>query len=130
MDALQGPGKSLAWSPPMDQAFNSAKSAAELKHPQANLPISLMIHASNTHIGPVLQHFRSSSWALLSFFSKKLTPAKTYYSAFNRELLAIFAAIRHFRLMFEGREVFVLTDHKPLCHTLGRLPCLLINSSI
>ena len=36
-DALQGPGKSLAWSPPMDQAFNAAKSAlataAELKHP-------------------------------------------------------------------------------------------------
>ena len=37
---------------------------------------------------------------------------------FDRELLA---AIRHFCLKLEGRELFILTDHKPLCHALGRL---------
>ena len=73
-DARQGPGKSLLWSQPMDQAFNTAKSAlaAKLKHPQGDIPISLMVDASNTHASAALQHFRHSSWAPLSFFSKNL----------------------------------------------------------
>ena len=41
-NALQGPGKSMDWSPSMEQAFNAAKTslanAAELKHPQAAIP--------------------------------------------------------------------------------------------
>ena len=41
-DARQGPGKSLLWSKPMEQALYAAKSAlaaaAELEHPQADLP--------------------------------------------------------------------------------------------
>ena len=113
-DALKGPGKSLAWSPPMEQAFKTALAAATgLKHPQANFPISLMVYASYTHFRAVLKHFRRSSWAPLSLFSKKLTPAETDYSTFERELLAVYAAIRHFWLMLEGREFFVLIDHKP-----------------
>ena len=124
-NALQGPGKSLDWSPSMEQAFNAAKTslanAAELEHPQADFPISLMVDASGSHVGAVLQHFRRSSWAPLSFYSKKLTPAETRYSAFDRELLAVYSAIRHFRLMLEGRQFFVLTDHKPLCHALQRV---------
>ena len=77
-DALQGPGKSLAWSPLMEQAFNAAKkalaAAAELEHPKADFPISLIVDGSGTHIGAVLrQHFRRSSWSPLSFFSKKLS---------------------------------------------------------
>ena len=95
-DPLQGPGKSLSWSPLMEQAFNTAKTAlaaaAELKHPQANFPISLMVNASGTHISAVLQHLRRSSWAPLSFYSKKLWPAETRYSAFDRELLAAWTA--------------------------------------
>ena len=52
-DTLQGPGKTLAWSPPMGQAFNAAKTAlaaaAKLEHPQADFPISLMVDTSGTH---------------------------------------------------------------------------------
>ena len=65
--------------------------------------------------------YRCTSLAPLSFFSKNLSSAETHYSAFNRELLAVYAAIHNFLLMLEGREFFVLTDHKPLCHALGRL---------
>ena len=32
---------------------------------------------------------------------------------FDRELLAVYATIRHFRPNLEGRNVFVNTDHKP-----------------
>ena len=48
----------------------------------------------------------SSVWQPLSFFSKKLTPAETRYSAFDRELLAVYATIRHFRHNLEGRYFF------------------------
>ena len=51
-------------------------------------------------------------------------PEETRYNTFDRELLAIHTAVRHFRLMLEGREFFVLTDHKPLCHILDRLAAL------
>ena len=86
---------------------------------EADFPISLMVNASGTHVSTVLQHFSRSSWAPLSFFSKKLSLAETRYS--DRKLLAVYSAIRHFRLMLEGRQFFVLTDHKPYCHALGPL---------
>ena len=87
----------------------------------ADYPISLMVDASGTHVDAVLQHFCCLSWAPLSFFSKMLLSAETRYSAFDRKLLAVYSTICHFHLMLEGRQVFVLTHHKPLCHSLGRL---------
>ena len=111
----------------MEQAFNAAKTAladaAELEHPQAYFLISLMVDASRTHVGAVLQHFHRSSWAPLSFYLKKLSPAETCYSAFDRELLAVYSTICHFRLMLEGQQFFVLTDHKP---RLGPAFCSLV----
>ena len=43
-----------------------------------------------------LHHVRAVSRSL-GFFSKKLSNAETKYSAFNKELLALFLAIRRFR---------------------------------
>ncbi|MFN9938370.1 MAG: hypothetical protein ACK56I_02740, partial [bacterium] len=42
------------------------------------------------------------------------------YSAFDRELLACFQAIRHFRFMLEGRRFTLYTDHKPLTTAVRR----------
>ncbi|GFU74424.1 integrase catalytic domain-containing protein [Trichonephila clavipes] len=36
--------------------------------------------------------------------------------AYDRELLAIYSAIRHFRYMLEARDFTVFTDHKPLTY--------------
>ena len=58
-------------------------------------------------------------WQPLSFFSKKLNPAETRYSAFDRELLAVYATIKHFRHNLEGRNFFVNTDHKPLTFVMS-----------
>ena len=52
------------------------------------------------------------------FLAKKLSPAVTRYSAFDRELLAVYATIRHFRHNLEGRNFFVNTDHKPLTYVM------------
>ena len=55
----------------------------------------------------------------IAFFSKKLTAAEMKYSAFDRELLGVFLAIKHFRHLVEGRPFIVWTDHKPLCGALS-----------
>jgi len=124
-DALKGPGKTISWSPLMNSAFNRAKlllsAVPELVHSQPNAAISLSVDASDTHIGALLQQqLRDKSWAPLAFFSKKLSDAEKKYSAFDRELLAAFSSVRHFRFMLEGREFTIFTDHKPLTHALFR----------
>jgi cleavage and polyadenylation specificity factor subunit 1 len=56
----------------------------------------------------------------LGFFSVKLDAAQQKYSAFDRELLACYLSVRHFRWMLEGRQFFIQTDHKPLVFALHR----------
>ncbi len=60
-------------------------------------------------------------WRLLSFFSKKLDAAQLKYSAFDRELLAAYLSVRHFRYMLDGRKFHILSDHKPLTQALDRV---------
>ena len=54
----------------------------------------------------------------ISFFSKKLNHAELNYSAFDRELLAIYLSVRHFQYFVEGRTFHINTDHKPLTFAL------------
>ena len=82
-----------------------------------------MVDASADHVGAALQQRRSAAadWQPLAFFSKKLEPAQMRYSAFDRELFACVAGIRHFRYMLEGRPFTIYTDHKPLTFALGKV---------
>jgi len=73
-----------------------------------------MTDASNVAIGAVLQQFMDGQWCHILFFSTKLRPAETRYSTFDRELLAIYLSIKHFRHFVEGRNFHVVTDYKPL----------------
>ncbi|MEL7341755.1 MAG: RNase H-like domain-containing protein, partial [Bacteroidota bacterium] len=73
-------------------------------------------------VGGVLQQQLYGNWHPIAFFSKRLQPAEVKYSTFGRELLAIYLSIRHFRHYLEGREFYVLTDHKPLTHALSSSP--------
>ena len=45
---------------------------------------------------------------------KKHNPAEEKYSTYDRELLAIYRAIKRFRDFIEGRRFHIFTDHKPL----------------
>jgi cleavage and polyadenylation specificity factor subunit 1 len=65
-------------------------------------------------MGAVLQQQVQDVWQPLAFFSRKLCPAQQKYSAYDRELLAIYEAVRHFRHMLEALHFTILTDHKPL----------------
>ncbi len=72
-------------------------------------------------MGGVLQQKCEKGWQPLAFYSKKLSPAEVKYSTFDRELLAAFLTIRHFRFLLEGRQFTLLTDHKPLVASMTRV---------
>jgi cleavage and polyadenylation specificity factor subunit 1 len=115
----------LVWSPAMAAAFQAAQvalsSSAVLAHPVAGAELSLVTDASATHVGAVVQQRRrGQAWRPLGFFSAQLNKAEINYSAFDTELLAVVAAIRHFRYILEGRSFVVFTDHKPLVGALHR----------
>jgi hypothetical protein len=126
--ALRGGPKgttTLAWTPAMAAAFLAARgalsSSAVLAHPAAGAEISLVTDASAMHVGAVVQQRRQGrAWRPLGFFSAQLNKAEANYSTFDRELLAVVAAIRHFRYMLEGRSFVVFTDHKLLVGALHR----------
>ena len=106
----------LKWNESADLAFIESKqilaNATLLVHPDHSAPLNITCDASDFTVGGVLQQYINNFWQPLSFFSKKLTPADTRYSAFDRKLLAVYATIRHFRHNLEGRYFFVNTDHK------------------
>ena len=113
----------LKWNKNAESAFSESKqilaNATLLVHPDSTAQINITCDASDVAVGGVLQQFLKGMWQPLSFFSKKLNPAVTRYSAFDRELLAVYATIKHFRLNFEGRNFFFNTDHKPLTFVMS-----------
>ena len=111
------------WDDKANEAFTSIKealaSATLLAHPKPYAPTCIMTDASDCAVGAVLQQQIGDAWQPITFFSKGLRPAETRYSTFDRELLAVYLAIKHFCHFVEGREFYVLTDHKPLTFALS-----------
>ena len=111
---LTGPAKTdrrLVWTPEAETAFTTVKNVLAdttlLVHPQADGPMCLVTDASDPAVGAVLQQRIESVWSLLAYFSRKLKPAETRYSTFDRELLAIYLAIKHFQHFLDrGTAVF------------------------
>jgi cleavage and polyadenylation specificity factor subunit 1 len=54
-----------------------------------------------------------NAWQLLTF--SKLTLTQQKYSAYDRELVAVYEAVKHFRHMLEACH-FIITDHKPITY--------------
>lgn len=78
-----------------------------------------MVDASDTAIGAVCQQLIDGCWCPIAFYSKSLSPTEVKYSTFERELLATYSAVKHFRHFLEGRQFFILTDHKPLAYAIA-----------
>ena len=122
LSAPKDRAKKLMWNDQALTAFNSIKevlaNATLLSHPKSDAPTCIMTDASDIAVGAALQQQINGEWQPIAYFSKKLKPAETRYSTFDRELLAVYLAIKHFHHFLEGRQFYVLTDHKPLVHAL------------
>ena len=113
----------LQWNDQATTAFANIKQALSeatlLFHPKQEAPTSIITDASSCAVGAVLQQYINNQWCPVAYFSKKLKPSEAKYSTFNRELLAVYLAIKHFRHFIEGRQFKVFTDHKPLTYSLS-----------
>ena len=99
-----------------DDIVNTLSKITPLAHPRENIQdYQLVTDSSNYAVGAALNQVINGEPVPVGFFSKKLTQAQTKYSTFDRELLAAYLAVIHFRHLIEGRHVMLLTDHKPLC---------------
>ncbi len=100
----------------VDKAKVALSKVTLLAYPQENGKLVIKSDASSIALGAVLEQFnpKKKCYEPLEFFSKKLSKAETKYSTFDRELLGIYRAIKHFKHFIEGKEFTVFTDHKPL----------------
>ena len=122
---MSGKEKLLRWSDEAISAFDACKKlladAVMLSFPVSDAPTALTTDASDTAVGAVLEQFVDGCWRPLAFFSRKLRVPEIKYSTFDRELLAMFLAVRHFREFLEGRFFTLFTDHKPLTFAFTRI---------
>ena len=95
----------VKWTDSANTAFERIKTELSdnviLFHPIHDAELSLVVDASQVGIGAVLQQKRDDSWFPLAFFSKTLNPTQRKYSAFDRELLAAYSAIKHFHVQLK-----------------------------
>ena len=130
-DKLKGAETAVEWDEATREAFANVKtalgSATLLNHPSPDAHLVLMVDASDVAIGASLNEVDRSanieppsagSLKPLAFFSRKMSTAEQGYGTFDRELLAAYAAIQHFRDLVEGRPFTLYTDHKPLTYSL------------
>jgi hypothetical protein len=112
------PSKKIAWTTESSSAFMDARDilaqASMLAHPLQNTPFILSSDASDVGVGGVLEQYQDGRLRPLSFFSRKLSPAESRHSAFDKELLAAYLSVRHFQPIIEGRVCTLMTDHRPL----------------
>lgn len=71
--------------------------------------------ASNVAYGSVLEQITDlGECQPVAFFSGKFTDAQLSWASFDKELYVIYSGCEHFEHLIEGRDVVLVTDHKPL----------------
>ncbi|XP_014474130.1 PREDICTED: uncharacterized protein K02A2.6-like isoform X2 [Dinoponera quadriceps] len=108
----------VPWSDAALSAFHQCKealaNAALLAHPCSGAQLRIFSDASNTRAEAVLEQLVQDQGQPLGFFSKSFSPTQQGYSAYDRELTALFLSIKHFRGMIEGYPLTLRTDQKLL----------------
>lgn len=116
----------IVWFQEAEEAFNQCKldltNSILLFHPVPEAKLILHTDASDHAVGGVLHQVVNNEFQPLCFYSKKLTQAQMNYSTYDRELTAIFQAIRFFKHYLDGRNFTIFTDHKPITFAFQQNP--------
>jgi len=117
-DSKKNDKRPIVWNEEASQAFEKCRQAlantALLAHPREGAALTLTTDASETAIGAVLEQSTDGGMQPLAFFSRKLSKAEKKYSTYDRELLAIYKALKYLKDTTTGRQLVIKTDHKPL----------------
>jgi len=81
-----------------------------LAYPQSDKPFMIHTDASHTQLDAVI----SQDDKPIAFYSRKLSPTQTRYTATERELLAIVETLKEFKNILLGQEILIYTDHQNL----------------
>lgn len=116
---FQPKSKELIWNDDAKTSFNNLKqalvSATKLSYPDSSVAeFQMVTDASNFQVGAALYQQIEGKPHPIGFFSHKLSERQRSYSAFDRELLAAYQSVIHFRPYIDGATVTLFTDHKPL----------------
>lgn len=111
--------KSLDWTEHALKSFDDVKQSliecTLLTHHHSDSEcLHLVTDASNVAVGAALHQVVKGQSYPVAFFSKRLSASQRVYSTFDRELLASYLSVLHFKHIIEGRVVHLFTDHKPL----------------
>lgn len=111
----------IKWNPQLEKHFEDARSAfinyALLHYQKQGAKLILTCDASKVAVGAVLEQVNEQGLREpLGFFSRKLDDRETRWPAYDLELLAVYSAVEHFELMVAGRELTIVTDHRPLTY--------------
>ncbi len=105
----------IMWSDDMYDAFlylcRALSDCCMLHIPVSYDKFLLQTDASGRGIGAILSVIRDGEELPVSFFSKKLKPAETRYSATELECLAIIRAMEYLAVYFTSRSFTIQTDH-------------------
>ena len=119
----------FVWLKVNDEAFKILKNAivkdVTLKYFDSNLPIYIDNDASKKGIGVVMLQPDNSmentshtevpnNLRPIFYASKTLTATESNYSNIEHEMLGVIFSVLHFKHFTYGREVHIITDHKPL----------------
>ena len=109
------------WDLDQKRAFERLKAACceapTLVMFDSTKPIQVETDASDLAIGACLTQESDGTRHPIAYFSRKMTPAEQNYEIYDKELLAIVAALRHWRVYCEGAtELKIYSDHKNLTY--------------
>ena len=118
-DSRKNDKRPVLWTPEAEEAFIRVKdelpAAAMLVYSRVGAEIRIVSDASDSGMDAALEQLSLTGiWEPLAFFLKKFSPLQWKYSVYNRELTAIYEAVKYFLFLVKGRDFKILTDHKPL----------------
>ena len=93
----------IEWTPEAIQAFEQTNDLANytlLNHPSMDAETRLVTDASDFAMGAALEQLFEGVWKLIAFFSRKFSKSQLNYSAYDRELNAIYEAIKYFKYLW------------------------------
>ena len=108
------------WGPEQDAAFIKVKelltSAPLLHFPQFHKSFIIHVDASDCGVGAFLaQKEDNGELAMIAYFSKRFTSSQQhYYSATQKQCLAVVLAVTHWRPYIWGRHFVCVMDHSAL----------------